>query len=91
MALTDAFSRFPAASAFVITDIARDGTLAGPDVAGLAAAVAATAVPVIASGGVGTLDDIRALAAIDGLDGIIVGRALYEGRFTVVEALAVTG
>jgi phosphoribosylformimino-5-aminoimidazole carboxamide ribotide isomerase len=91
MALTEAFSRFPAASAFVITDIARDGTLAGPDVAGLAAAVAATAVPVIASGGVGTLDDVRALAAIDGLHGIIVGRALYEGRFTLAAALAVTG
>jgi phosphoribosylformimino-5-aminoimidazole carboxamide ribotide isomerase len=91
LALTDALGQFPVASAFVVTDIARDGTLAGPDVAGLAAAVAATAVPVIASGGVGTLDDVRALAAIDGLHGIIVGRALYEGRFTLAEALAVTG
>jgi phosphoribosylformimino-5-aminoimidazole carboxamide ribotide isomerase len=80
-----------AASAYVITDISRDGTLTGPDVAGLAAAVAATAVPVIASGGVGTLDDVRTLAAIDGLHGIIVGRALYDGRFTLAEALAVTG
>ncbi len=85
--LTDALAGFPAASAFVITNIERDGTLAGPDVAGLAAAVAATSTPVIASGGVGTLDDVRALAAIDGLHGIIVGRALYEGRFTVTEAL----
>ena len=42
----------------------------------------------IASGGVATLDDLRALAAIDGLAGIIVGRALYEGRFTVAEAPA---
>ena len=65
----------------MITDIERDGLLGGPDVDGLAAAVAATAVPVIASGGVGTLDDVRALAAIDGLHGIITGRALYEGRF----------
>ena len=72
----------------MITDIERDGTLAGPDVAGLGAAVAATNTPVIASGGVGTLDDLRALAAIDGLAGIIVGRALYEGRFTVGDALA---
>jgi phosphoribosylformimino-5-aminoimidazole carboxamide ribotide isomerase len=85
--LTDALARFPSAAAFVITDIDRDGLLGGPDVAGLAAAVAATDVPVIASGGVGTLDDVRALAAIPGLHGIITGRALYEGRFTVAEAV----
>jgi phosphoribosylformimino-5-aminoimidazole carboxamide ribotide isomerase len=89
MALADALGRFAAASAFVITDIERDGTMAGPDVAGLSAAVAATKTPVIASGGVGTLDDVRTLSAIDGLHGIIVGRALYEGRFTVAEALGV--
>ena len=53
------------------------------------AAVDATDVPVIASGGVGTLDDVRALAAIDGLHGIITGRALYEGRFSVADAVAV--
>ncbi len=87
--LADALGRFPAAAAFVITDIDRDGLLGGPDVAGLAAAVAATAVPVIASGGVGTLDDVRALAAIAGLHGIITGRALYEGRFRVADAVEV--
>jgi phosphoribosylformimino-5-aminoimidazole carboxamide ribotide isomerase len=85
--LADALGRFPSAAAFVITDIERDGLLGGPDLAGLAAAVAATDVPVIASGGVATLDDVRALAAIDGLHGIITGRALYEGRFTVAEAV----
>jgi phosphoribosylformimino-5-aminoimidazole carboxamide ribotide isomerase len=85
--LDEALGRFPAAAAFVITDIDRDGLLAGPDVAGLAAAVAATDVPVIASGGVGTLADIAALAAIAGLHGIITGRALYEGRFSVAEAV----
>jgi phosphoribosylformimino-5-aminoimidazole carboxamide ribotide isomerase len=85
--LSDALGRFGAASAFVITDIGRDGMLAGPDVDGLVAAVAATDVPVIASGGVAGLDDIAALAAIDGLGGIITGKALYEGRFTVAEAL----
>jgi phosphoribosylformimino-5-aminoimidazole carboxamide ribotide isomerase len=89
VALTDALGGFNAASAFVITDIERDGSLAGPDVAGLSAAVAATKTPIIASGGVGTLDDVRTLAAIEGLHGIIVGRALYEGRFTVAEALVV--
>jgi phosphoribosylformimino-5-aminoimidazole carboxamide ribotide isomerase len=87
--LADALGRFPAAAAFVITDIDRDGLLGGPDVDGLTAAVAATAVPVIASGGVGTLDDVRALAAIAGLHGIITGRALYEGRFRVADAVEV--
>jgi phosphoribosylformimino-5-aminoimidazole carboxamide ribotide isomerase len=87
--LADALGRFPSAAAFVITDIERDGQLTGPDVDGLATAVAATGVPVIASGGVGTLDDLAALAAITGLHGIITGRALYEGRFTVADALRV--
>ncbi|MET0910739.1 MAG: HisA/HisF-related TIM barrel protein [Ilumatobacteraceae bacterium] len=87
--LADALGRFPSAAAFVITDIERDGLLGGPDLAGLAAAVAATDVPVIASGGVATLDDVRALAAIDGLHGIITGRALYEGRFRVADAVGV--
>jgi phosphoribosylformimino-5-aminoimidazole carboxamide ribotide isomerase len=87
--LADALGRFPGATAFVITDIERDGLLAGPDVEGLAAAVATTTVPVIASGGVGTLEDVRLLAAIPGLHGIITGRALYEGRFTVAQAVGV--
>ena len=85
--LDDALARFPSAAAFVITDIARDGMLTGPDVHGLAAAVDATDVPVIASGGVASLDDIAALARIAGLGGIITGKALYEGRFTVADAL----
>ena len=89
--LDDALGRFPTAAAFVITDISRDGMLAGPDVDGLASAVAATSVPVIASGGVSSLDDIAALARIPGLGGIITGKALYEGRFTVAEALAALG
>jgi phosphoribosylformimino-5-aminoimidazole carboxamide ribotide isomerase len=89
VALHAALTMFPTAAAFVITDIARDGMLAGPDVEGLAAAVAATSIPVIASGGVATLDDVRDLAAIPGLAGVITGRAIYEGRFTVADALAV--
>lgn len=87
VALDDALRRFGAAAAFVITDISRDGVLGGPDLAGLAAAVEVSDVPVIASGGIGSLDDLRALAAIDDLHGIIVGRALYEGRFTVADAV----
>lgn len=89
--LADALHRFPSAAAFVITDIGRDGMLTGPDVDGLAAAVAATDTPVIASGGVSSLADIDALARIDGLGGIITGKAVYEGRFTVAEALATLG
>ena len=86
--LDDALDRFPTAAAFVITDISRDGMLSGPDVDGLAAAVAATPIPVIASGGVASLDDIVALARIPGLGGIITGKAVYEGRFAVADALA---
>lgn len=84
----DLLPRFPTASAFVITDISRDGMLTGPDVVGLARAVAQTTIPVVASGGVGSLAHIAELATITGLDGIIVGKALYEARFTVAEALA---
>jgi phosphoribosylformimino-5-aminoimidazole carboxamide ribotide isomerase len=79
--------------ALVVTEIGRDGTLAGPDTEGLAAVVAATSVPVVASGGVGSLDDLRALAAleVDGrrLAGAICGKAVYEQRFTVAEGVAV--
>lgn len=86
--LADALQRFPRAAAFVITDISRDGMLSGPDVEGLAAAVEATCVPVIASGGVATIGDIAELAAIPGLGGIITGKAIYERRFSVTDALA---
>jgi phosphoribosylformimino-5-aminoimidazole carboxamide ribotide isomerase len=79
-----AFSR---AAAFIITNIERDATMAGPDLVGLRAAVESTEVPVIASGGVGSLDDLTKLREI-GVSGVIVGKALYEGRFTVEEALA---
>ena len=79
--------------AFVVTDIGRDGTLEGPDLDGLAAVLDATSVDVIASGGVGNLEDLGALAGLAGgdgrrLSGAIVGTALYEGRFTVAEAAA---
>lgn len=75
------------AAAFVVTNIAKDATLAGPDLDGLATVARATTVPVIASGGVGTLADLRALRDAGAVDGVIVGKALYEGRFTVEEAL----
>lgn len=88
VALADALGWFPTAAAFVITDIARDGMLGGPDVQGLAEAAAATSIPVIASGGVSSLADIAALRAVPGIAGVITGKAVYEGRFTVAEAVA---
>ena len=87
--LLEAVTEFPDAAAFVVTNIATDGTLAGPDLVGLARVAAASTVPVIASGGVGSLDDLRALSRLGALAGVIVGRALYEGRFSVEQALAV--
>ncbi len=79
--------------AFVVTDIDRDGTLGGPDVAGLRRVLDTTSVEVIASGGVGTVDDLERLARLrgehgQGLGGVIVGKALYEGRFSVAEGVA---
>jgi phosphoribosylformimino-5-aminoimidazole carboxamide ribotide isomerase len=70
----------------VYTDISRDGMLQGANVAAMAEMAAAVPLPVIASGGVTTLDDIRRLAAA-GLAGCIVGRALYEGRLDLREIL----
>lgn len=75
------------AAAFVVTNIALDATMQGPDVAGLCTVLAATDIPVIASGGVGSLDDLRAIADA-GAAGAIVGKAIYEGVFTVEEAVA---
>jgi phosphoribosylformimino-5-aminoimidazole carboxamide ribotide isomerase len=82
-------------AALVVTEIGRDGTLAGPDTDGLSSVLAESPVPLIASGGVGTLADIEALSRLRSggrtLEGVIVGRALYEGRFGVAEAVAATG
>ena len=91
--LNDALERFSIRStdAFVITQIERDGTLQGPDLAGLAAALAATEVDVVASGGVGRLSDLNDLAdlVVAGrrLAGIVLGRALYEGTVDLATAI----
>ena len=85
----DVVTWFPTAAAFVVTDIARDGMLAGPDVDGLRDLASLTGIPLVASGGVSSLDDVRALATIPGLHGVITGKAIYEGRFTVAEAVRV--
>ncbi len=80
--------------ALVVTQIARDGTLEGPDIEGLSEMLAASPVPVVASGGVGTLAHIGDLAALRvggrALAGAIVGRALYEQKFTIEQAVAAT-
>jgi phosphoribosylformimino-5-aminoimidazole carboxamide ribotide isomerase len=79
-------------AAVVVTDISRDGTLEGPDVAGLTAALAASTVDLIASGGVGSVDDLARLRRLDAggrrLAGVIVGRAIHDGRLDLKEALA---
>ena len=77
------------ASAVIVTDIARDGRLEGPDVDGLAELVAETRAPIIASGGVSSLEDIRSLGSVDGLIGVIAGKAIYEGRLDVRAAIGV--
>ncbi|MFC0528859.1 bifunctional 1-(5-phosphoribosyl)-5-((5-phosphoribosylamino)methylideneamino)imidazole-4-carboxamide isomerase/phosphoribosylanthranilate isomerase PriA [Phytohabitans kaempferiae] len=75
---------------YVVTDVHRDGTLTGPNLTLLREVCARTDKPVIASGGVSTLDDLRALSTLEpeGVEGVIVGKALYAGAFTVPEALA---
>ena len=91
LALDDAYALFPTAEVFVITDIGRDGMLVGPDLDGLARSAELAGAPVIASGGVSSLADVIALTRIDNLGGVITGKALYEGRFTISEALAAVG
>jgi phosphoribosylanthranilate isomerase len=74
---------------YVVTDVRRDGTLTGPNVELLRSVTAATDRPVVASGGVSSLADLTAIAAVPGVEGAIVGKALYAGAFTLPEALAV--
>ncbi len=75
----------------VYTDVARDGMLRGPDLEGLEELAASTPLELIMSGGVTWLEDLRLLARLPAPNvvGVIVGRALYEGSFTVAEAQAV--
>ena len=77
---------------YVVTDVNKDGMLQGPNLQLLRDVCAATDKPVVASGGVTTLDDIRALVTLvdEGVEGAIAGTALYEGRFTLDDALALT-
>jgi phosphoribosylformimino-5-aminoimidazole carboxamide ribotide isomerase len=74
----------------VYTDIARDGVLQGPNIEGIAQMIQKTELAVIASGGVSTVEDVRALSSLGEprLDGVIIGKALYEGRFRLEDVLA---
>ncbi|MDP8243527.1 MAG: 1-(5-phosphoribosyl)-5-[(5-phosphoribosylamino)methylideneamino]imidazole-4-carboxamide isomerase [Candidatus Hinthialibacter antarcticus] len=80
--------------AVIYTDIARDGTLVGPNLEQLAEMAAASPFPIIASGGIGSLDDIRNVVKLantleqGSISGVIVGKALYEKKFTIEEAAA---
>lgn len=80
-------------SRYVVTDVTKDGTLKGPNLELLKGVCAVTKKPVVASGGISSLDDIAALAALHelGVEGAIVGKALYAGAFTLEQALKLTG
>ena len=79
-------------SRYVVTDVTKDGTLKGPNLELLQEVCAVTKKPVVASGGISSLDDIAALASLNsiGVEGAIVGKALYAGAFTLQEALELT-
>ena len=74
-------------AAVIYTDIAKDGMMAGPNLTAMAEMQQATELPVIASGGVTTADDVCALSQI-GVAGCIIGRTLYEGKLTIADAIA---
>ena len=80
-------------SRYVVTDVTKDGTLQGPNLALLRELTSRTPKPIVASGGVSSLDDLIALRDLVplGVEGVIVGKALYAGEFTLAEALDVAG
>ena len=79
-------------SRYVVTDVTKDGTLKGPNLELLKEVCAVTKQPVVASGGISSLEDIAALASLNasGVEGAIVGKALYAGAFTLQQALELT-
>ena len=80
-------------SRYVLTDVAKDGTLEGPNVELLRKVAAHAKAPVVASGGISSLEDLRQLRTLvsAGVDSAIVGKALYEGAFTLAEAIEIAG
>jgi phosphoribosylanthranilate isomerase len=77
---------------YVVTDVTKDGMLQGPNLDLYRDLCERTDKPIVASGGVSSLDDLRALSTLvsDGVEGVIVGKALYAGAFTLTEALELT-
>ncbi len=84
-------ARDAGAAALLYTDVSRDGTALGPNVDETAALAREVSLPVLASGGVGTLEDIKQLAAVPGVAGVVVGRALYTGAVDLREAQQAAG
>jgi phosphoribosylformimino-5-aminoimidazole carboxamide ribotide isomerase len=95
LSTADALARFKTAGAVAVTvtDISRDGTEQGVDASAMIGLARGSGIPIIASGGIGSLADLAMLASFfnQGIIGVVVGRALYERRFTLVEALSVSG
>jgi len=95
LSATDALARFKAAGAVAVTvtDISRDGTQQGVDAPAMIGLARSSGIPIIASGGIGSLAELAILASsfTQGIIGVVVGSALYERRFSLVEALSVSG
>ena len=87
--IADAAKRLAAAGVarLLVTDVGRDGMLAGPNTELLGEVASAAGIPVIASGGVASIDDLRALIGVHGVEGVVVGKALYAGAIHLPEAL----
>jgi len=95
LSATDTLARFKSAGAVAVTvtDISRDGTEQGIDTPAMIGLARSSGIPIIASGGIGSLAELAILASAfsEGVTGVVVGRALYERRFSLVEALSVSG
>jgi len=92
LGMKDALEKFAAlgVKSFLVTSITKDGTLSGPDLDTLREACQYTNVEIIAAGGIGSLNDLVALNRV-GVEGAVIGKALYEGRFTLKQALKTVG
>lgn len=92
LTVDDAFDKFTAldVNRFLITSIAQDGMLTGPDLQTLSSAVLVPNAKIIAAGGIGSIGDLAALKEV-GVEGAVIGKALYEGRFTLKEAIEKIG
>jgi phosphoribosylformimino-5-aminoimidazole carboxamide ribotide isomerase len=92
LTVKDALEKFTALGVerFLITSIAQDGMLSGPDLETLSEAVKFSGAKIIAAGGIGSINDLSALKRI-GVEGAVIGKALYEGRFTLKEAIQKIG